>query len=208
MLKLTEYPSILLRSYVIPFWIQLLSIQDKKEIIPSNEILNLLFQLILSQLDPITMDENANDPIHIHLEDDFSKEEFSLFEVRFSFQLRKLITEITKIRPLITLQLVNNNINYFGGPDSSKINEILKFCYAGISKEHLQNETISAITQNILAKVFTINDKNPQIIQYQAEIIHNCSLYFHFHTDSIFPIANKVIFFSFLYFYFISSCNS
>ena len=180
MIQLFKYPSILLRSYCIPFWSSVLNHKDNLKMVPPENIINQLFTTIVEIMDPVKMDSNATDKLHEYLEEDFTEEEFILFETKFRNHLSLLIEYISRLYPSIPFKLLAQGVQHFGGPFTSKFVILIKHSFQRQNTSVFKENLVEEATQHILKTVLEYSSgNNASLWQSQAEVFHACTIYFY-----------------------------
>ena len=180
MLKLFQYPSLLLRSYTIPFWSNTMHHKDVLKMVPPDAILRKLFTLIVEVYTPLEMDENATDPLHVHLEDDFAEDEFLLFEPKFRTHLGLLVESISSIQPNICFELLAQGVQHFGSSHTSKFVVLLKHTFTKLTTEVFNITVVAEATQYIVKTLLDFSPGNSSKLWSQlTDCLHSCTIYFH-----------------------------
>ena len=190
MLELLQYPSILIRSHVVPFWNSLMQHGTLTALlIPSDKVLQTLMLCVIRALEPIDLDN----PFDEHLEDDFGENELEPFTKGLQKQFLRIIEFTASFQPELPLTLLANEIGDFGNASTAKYNLILKACFSGLSGEEVfQSETAAQAATHILGHLLKFNPSCPRLQHYQAEAFHACILFIFSKPDVLPHIILKV----------------
>ena len=195
MLKLLQYPSVLIRSYTVPFWNNLLQHGcDTQALTPPDEFLRQLLTGIIEALTPISLDDDADDPLHIHLAEDFGEDEWEPFLVGYMSQLQTMARGIAGVSPTVSFRILAEAVNSFGNEQvTTKFTQIIKATFSGITTEVFQQDALNQATMYILQRLMNFSPgENSLLKQQQAEALFACSLYFHVNKEGVLHIVRKV----------------